>query len=178
MASGSPFHIRGATVGDLSALALLFHAYMLETYSEPWHGSSEALRHDALGQKCSILVVANAQQSLLGFLAWTPTYDLHHCVAGGEVLDLYVEPRWRGRGIALLLGCAAAARIREEGGKFLKGSVVASGSGRRLYGRFAVCDAAGCIVGGRGFRRLAELAGRPIREVVRLLPEASWSYEA
>jgi GNAT superfamily N-acetyltransferase len=177
MARDPQHHVRLATAADFAALVPVFQAYMHETYAQPWHGSVEALAADALGQRCSLLVAADPQQSLVGFLAW-PSYDLHHCVAGGEVMDLYVQPPSRGRGVALLLGCAAAARIREGGGMYVKGGVVMSGSGSRLYRRFAVCDASGCIVSGRGFRRLAELAGRSVRDVVKQLPEPSWSYEA
>ncbi|MBV9773034.1 MAG: N-acetyltransferase, partial [Gemmatimonadetes bacterium] len=89
-----------------------------------------------------------------------------------------VAPRWRGRGVALLLGCAAAAEIHRGGGLYLKGTAVETGSGARLYGRFGVCDPSGCIVAGRAFRRLAELAGRPVREVARSLPERAWNHEA
>lgn len=177
MAPDPQHHIRLVTAADLAALVPLIHAYMEEAYAQPWRGSAEELIADALGQRCSMLAAADPQQSLIGFFAWIPSYDLHHCLAGGEVLDVYVQPQSRGRGIALLLGCAAAALVREAGGSYLKGSVVPSGSGRRLYRRFAVCDAAGCIVSGRGFRRLAELAGKSVREVVHHLPEPSWSYQ-
>ena len=178
MAPVPGIRIRPLAPTDVVPLAPLLESYMRETYGAPWNGSVERLHADALGQRCTICVAAAPDESLAGFLAWAPSYDLHHCVTGAEALDLYVAPRWRGRGIALQLGCAAAAEIARGGGLFLKGTAVETGSGRRLYGRFGVCDAAGCIVGGRAFRRLAELAGRSAREILRGLPERAWNYEA
>jgi hypothetical protein len=61
---------------------------------------------------------------------------------------------------------------------YLKGTAVKTGSGRRLYSRFEMCDAAGCIVSGRAFRRRAELAGRSAREILRGLPGREWNYQA
>lgn len=154
-------------------------AYMGETYAAPWHGSAAALERDAFGARCRMLVAAAPDGALIGFIAWMASYDLHHCVPGAEVPDLYIAPGWRSRGVAPALGCAVAAEVLREGGLYLKGSAVESGTGRRLYGRFMVCGAAGdCIVGGRAFRRLAELAGRTPREMVRGLPERAWNYEA
>jgi hypothetical protein len=39
---------------------------------------------------------------------------------------------FRGRGIALLLACAAAARVLEAGGRYLKVSLVPGGSAHLL----------------------------------------------
>jgi GNAT superfamily N-acetyltransferase len=173
----SRVRIADLTEESLAALVPLLRAYMRETYDAPWNGSEDALRRDGLGQRCSIRM-AMAGGEPIGFIAWTGSYDLHHCVTGGEGLDLYVDAAWRGRGVAMMLACAACAAIAVEGGVYLKGIAVATGSGARLYARSALCDPSGCIVGGRAFRRLAELAGRPVREIVRLLPDPSWNLEA
>jgi GNAT superfamily N-acetyltransferase len=108
-----------------------------------------------------------------------PSYDLHHCVAGAEVLDLYVAPEARGRGLALALACAVAAAVAQDGGTYLKGGAVERGTGRRLYAKLAVCWPSGdCYVSGRAFRRLAALAGQPLRTMIRGLPPMAWNYEA
>ncbi len=151
---------------------------MQEGYQDSWHGSAEALRRDALGQQSTVHLATAADGQLLGFLAWTASYDLHHCVSGAEVMDLYVIPQWRGQGVALILGCAAAAEILRSGGRYMKGTVVEKGSAGQLYRRFGVCDASGCTVAGRALRRLAELAGRSAREIAQRLPERSWNYES
>jgi GNAT superfamily N-acetyltransferase len=114
----------------------------------------------------------------LSVLAWRKSYDLHHCLTGGEILDLYVLPEYRGRGVAPVLVCAVAAEMLRRGGAYVKGQAVEHRVVQRLYARFAMCfPGADCIVGGRAFRRLAELAGRSARVVARSLPEKSWNYE-
>lgn len=178
MAPEPRFRTRRVSRPDMAALVPLFQAYMLETYGTEWSGSVEPLYRDALGQKCTLYIAVAEDGAPIGFLAWIPSYDLHHCVSGAEVLDLYVSPPWRGRGVALLLACTTAAEVSDQGGLYMKGSAVEQGSGRRLYSRFCVCDAASCVVSGRAFRRLAELAGRSAREVARSLPDRSWNYEA
>lgn len=178
MASEPRIHVRPLAPSDIPAVAALMETYLRETYGARWHGSTEALHRDALGDKCSVHVAVSVDAAVVGFIAWTPSYDLHHCVPGAEVLDLYVQPAWRGRGVALLLACAAAADVARAGGLYMKGGAVETGTALHLYRRFGVCDGANCIVSGRAFRRLAELAGRSVREVVRSLPETSWNHEA
>ena len=177
--SSSPLsRIRSVSQDDLQALPAILRAYMRETYDAVWHGSAEALARDVAAGRCGILV-AEAEGEVVGVVAWTRSYDLHHCVAGGEVIDLYVVPAQRGRGIAPALLCAAAEAVRADGGSYIKGAAVPTGAGGRLYGRVAVCHPeAACIVGGRAFRHLAGLAGRPPREVLRSLPDRAWNHEA
>jgi len=170
--------VRPAREADVPALVELFHAYMRETFKAPWRGSAEALRRDGLGREFSTHVAVGADGGIVGLVAWTRSYDVHHCVAGGYLLDLYVVPEARGRGVAAALACSAAAGIRRAGGAFVKGQAVEERSAQRLYSRIAMrFDGADCIVGGRAFRRLAELAGRPAREVALFLPERSWNHE-
>lgn len=165
------------TETHIGTWAPLMRAYMREAYQVEWAGSEGAVRVDALGQRCAVELAVTGEGSVAGFLAWHPAYDLHHCVGGVEVPDLYVVPSCRSRGIALVLACAVAARARGEGAMYMKGTAIGQGSGLRLYGRFAVCEPTGCIVSGRAFRRLAELNGRPVREIARSLPERSWNFE-
>jgi GNAT superfamily N-acetyltransferase len=176
--SESRIRLRGLTAADVNALIPLLQAYMREAYDVTWSGTGAALRTDALGQRCRVLLATGIDGMLIGFLAWTRGYDLHHCVAGVDVLDLYVTPSRRSQGIGLALACMVAAEEEPSGVSYMKGTFLDRGAGLRLYERFAVCDQSGCIVAGRAFRRLAELAGRPIREIVRSLPERAWNYEA
>jgi GNAT superfamily N-acetyltransferase len=173
------FQVRPAGEADVPALARLLGAYLPETYDAPWHGSAEALRRDVLEGRCRMHVAVAADGRVIGFLAWIPSYDLHHCTSGGEGIDLYVVPEARGRGVAPALLCAVAREIERGGGKYLKGGPAAYGSAGRLYRRFAVCHPSEeCYVSGRALRRLAELAGRSTRELLRSLPDRSWNYEA
>jgi GNAT superfamily N-acetyltransferase len=163
----------------LSQVAALMPLYMAEAYGAAWHGSEEALRAAAAEGALRILVAANGAETVAGFIAWTPAYDLHWCVAGGAVLDLYVRPEARGRAVAIRLLAAAAARLRLDGGAFLRGTALDTGPGKELYSRAAVCNpATECTLSGRAFRELAELERLPARELVRRLPNAAWNYEA
>ncbi|HTA93625.1 MAG TPA: hypothetical protein VK745_28800 [Polyangiaceae bacterium] len=65
------------------------------------------------------------------------------------------------------------------GGKFELGQAVTRPGVQGLYERVAMSfPGADCIVGGRAFRALADLAGRPARFVVKNLPDKSWNHEA
>ena len=113
-----------------------------------------------------------------GFVAWMKSYDLHHCMTGGFILDLYVLPESRGWGVAPALVCTVAAEILRRGGTYVQGQAVNNRAVRRLYDRCAMgFPGADYIVGGRAVRRLTELAGLPARVAVQSLPEKSWNYE-
>ena len=179
MSSNPPFIVRAAEQSDVSALVQLLLAYMQETFGSAWEGSTEALRRDGFGREFENLIAVRGDSRVIGFAAWTKSYDLHHCVTGGCILDLFVSPEFRGRGVASALVCSVAAEILRRGGRYVKGQAVNSRAIQRLYSRFAVCfPGADCIVGGRAFRRVAELAGQSARVAARSLPEKSWNYEA
>jgi GNAT superfamily N-acetyltransferase len=165
--------VRLAAASDGAVLASLISAYMKETFDRPWGGSLEALQRDAGRVECLLAVDA----APVGFAAWTPAYDLHHCMPGGDLIDLYVEPAWRGRGVAAMLVTSVAKRIQERGGRYLSGMSVGAEATEQFYRRLAMrFPGAACIVGGRAFRTLAELSGRSPREIVRGLPDPSWNY--
>src|SRR5215831_11033260 len=94
--------IREAGPDDVHTVGALLRAYMLETYHEEWRGTVDGLRQDGFGARFRALIAALPDQTV-GFLAWETSYDLHHCLSGGHVLDLYVTPRHRARGIAVQL---------------------------------------------------------------------------
>ena len=178
MLSRPRFTTRPAEPRDVPALVALLEAYMRETFKVPWRGSAEALRRDGFGRECEIQVAMTGGGQVMGFMAWRKPYDLHHCLTGGEILDLYVSPECRGRGVAPALVCAVAAEILRRGGTYVQGQAVEHRTAQRLYARLAMCfPGADCAVGGRAFRRLAELAGRSARVVAQFLPEKSRNYE-
>ena len=170
--------VRATDQRDVPTLVQLLEAYMHETFKVAWRGSAEALHRDGFGQEFECQVAVTSDGRVIGFVAWTKSYDLHHCMTGGSILDLYVLPESRGRGVAPALVCAVAAEIRRRGGTYVKGQAVNNRAVQRLYDRFAMgFPGADYIVGGRAFRRLAELAGFPARVAVQSLPEKSWNYE-
>jgi GNAT superfamily N-acetyltransferase len=168
--------IREASPGDVRTIADLLRAYMLETYQEEWRGTVEALLRDAFGMRFRVLTAVLAEEAV-GFLAWETAYDLHHCLSGGHILDLYVCPRHRARGIAAQLIAAAAGIVHSDGGAFIKGGAVESGSGSRLYARFAPAFGNDYILGGKAFRHLAERSSLPMKELVRSMPKMEWNFE-
>lgn len=169
--------IRPAIATDAPAVALLLDEYMRELFDQAWSGTAEALARDGFGLHFDLVVVTYVDAPL-GFAAWRSTYDLHHCVRGAEIMDLYVRRALRGRGVALQLVAAVAATVRVRGGAFIKGQAVGPATTRRLYERVAVAfEGSDCIVGGRAFRTLAEHAGKPARAIIRGLPLKSWNFE-
>ena len=171
--------IRAARAADVPSIAEMMHAYMHETYRSSWHGSAEALSRDGFGRRFDMQVAAAPSGEVVALAAWQRIYDLHHCIAGGEVIDMYVLPRLRGRGVGPALICAVAAEVQMQGGLFVKGQAVDEQSVRKLYERVAVSNAVvDCTIGGRAFRRLASLAGSPVKSVASSLPDKSWNYQA
>lgn len=168
--------IRETSPADVQPVATLLREYMLETYHEEWRGSVTGLLQDGFGARFHALIAELADQSA-GFLAWERSYDLHHCLTGGHILDLYVAHQHRARGIAVQLIARAAKIIHSEGGAFIKGGAVDSGSGSRLYGRFAPAFGNDYILGGKAFRHLAAVANLPLRKLAQSLPDRAWNFE-
>jgi GNAT superfamily N-acetyltransferase len=116
--------IRPATVEDVPALAALLDAYMQEVFSSRWHGSRDALIADGFGAKFATILAESSDGQVVAFVAWQHSYDLHHCVPGVEVIDMYVAPAFRGRAVSLLLIAELASQVRAFGGLFVKGQAV------------------------------------------------------
>ena len=168
--------IREASPADVQRLAALLRSYMLETYQEEWHGSVQGLLEDGFGARFRTLLATLSDQ-VVGFLAWERAYDLHHCLSGGHILDLYVAHAHRARGVAVQLIARAAGIIHHEGGAYIKGGAVEGGTGWRLYGRFAPAFGNDYILGGKAFRHLAAQANLPVRKLVRSMPRREWNFE-
>ena len=172
------FQIRAATSKDVSTLSELLEMYMQETFRQPWRGSPEAIERDGFGVEFETIVAETSKGELIGFAAWALSYDLHHCIRGGEIIDMFVNAEYRGRGVAAALLAAVAAAVHRKEGKYLKGQAVENAVSRRLYARVAVSfPGADYIVGGRAFRKLAELAGRRVRAIIHGLPQKEWNYD-
>ncbi len=173
-----PYQVRPATLDDLPGLTALLEAYMLETFRRPWGGTSQRLAQDGFGAEFELMVAETELLTPIAFAAWASHYDLHHCMKGGAVIDLFVESVHRGRGVAAQLMIAIATQVQQQGGEYITGGAVDSPSAQRFYRRCAHSfSAVECYVSGRAFRRLAELSGQPLVDVVKNLPEVSWNYE-
>jgi GNAT superfamily N-acetyltransferase len=162
---------------DADTLAALLAAYLHESYSGHVGSSAEQLRRDVLGKEPRHhVLLAEADGVAVGFTAWNLVYDMHWAMAGAQVADLFVVPSHRGLGVSLALLASTAADVHANGGGFLRGGAYDRESTRRSYGRLAVVAASGdTYLSGRAFRRVAELAGRPVREIIRALPPVEWN---
>ena len=170
--------IRPAGEEDYQRIAEMFDRYLREAMRAEWHGSATRLRAAVLEGIAHLLLAAADDGSPIGFIAWTDAYDFHHCVRGGSVEDMYVEPAFRGRGLGIRLLADAAASIQDGGGVFLRGMAVGEPSVRKLYARAAVCrETRECTLSGRAFRELVQLRGRGLRELARSLPDVSGNHE-
>lgn len=173
-----PYRVRPATLDDLPSLTALLEAYMQETFQRPWSGTSQKLARDGFGAEFELMIAEPACQTPIAFAAWGFHYDLHHCMKGGAVIDLFVAPAHRSRGVAVRLITAIAAQVQQQGGEYITGGAVDNPSAQRFYRRCAHSfSAMECYVSGLAFRRLADLSGQPLRHVLQNLPDVSWNYE-
>lgn len=173
-----PLVTRAARPTDVPAITALMISYMRETYDDEWHGSAEALERDGFGRDFHIHL-ATAGGAVVGMVAWHDSYDLHHCMKGAEVIDMFVVREARGRSVGPALVCAVAAAVLKRGGRFLRGQATEDAAVRRLYERVAICNVAlQCTISGRAFRTLAGLDSESPRLIARSLPDKAWNREA
>lgn len=172
--------IRSAVVEDAPALAALIEAYMREVFpGGEWGGSQAALERDGFGRHFEATVVVRDGDPV-GFAVWRMNYDLHNCIPGAEVIDMYLRPAERGRARVAQLVAAVAAEVQAGGGKYLQGLTVGeTASSRRLYERVAIgFPGANVILGGAAFRTVAALAGKRAREIVCGLPDKKTNWDS
>jgi len=172
------FLIRKANPGDVPPLAKLLADYMQETCRGAWGGNAVLLDQHLIEKAVEIFLAETSSGEIVGFLAWSFSYDLHWCMKGAFIVDLYVCPQYRGRGAAVLLATELAAEIQKQGGTHLKGGAVETPAVHRLYRRIAMgLGENEYYVSGRAFRHLASLSGKGLREIVKNLPEPAWNCE-
>lgn len=171
------YHVSTATIDDLDHVAALMDDYVRQNLNMPsWLCSIDTFKRDYTSG-CFRMTVIHSDKKLVGFAAWQPCYDLHHCVHGAVFIDLYVDPAYRCRGLGMALICAIAAEITRLGWEFMRGSAL-SGRAARLYERFAVRFGTNEYnVSGKALRQLASLAGKPAREIIQGLPTVEMNYE-
>lgn len=169
--------IRQATSADLQVIDMLMQAYMRESHERPWQGSIEELAEAWREGAVHLLVVGEIGRPV-SFALWAPSYDARRSARGGEILDLYVSPWERGRGLAARMVATIAADVQRLGGRYLRGQAAEDPSVNRLYQRVAITHPGANIhVGGRAFRALAALSGSSPRKIIGQLPDKAWNHE-
>lgn len=108
--------VRPATPADAPTVAALFNAINSLDGDQPEVPMTAAyVIRDLLGQHpWATLLVAELDGAVVGFITGSALYDAERAAGGFFLIDLYVEPgaRRRGVGRALVAGLAAAANRR------------------------------------------------------------------
>jgi len=168
--------VRRATTHDVAVLAALIDEFAKGHPAEGHVRSVDRLRDAFFGnQPMAHVLLAEKNATVVGFGVWRKAFDLFWSMYGGDGLGLYVIPSHRGRGVAVCIVAAMCAEIRGQGGHFLQTSYDAIyGS---LYERVGVGrPERACHVSALAFDRLAALAGKSAREIVRALPDKTLNY--
>lgn len=172
-----PYQTSAATIEDLTQVSKLIDGYVRQNLNMPaWPCSLATFSRDYVSG-CFRMTVIRTNEKLVGFAAWLPSYDLHHCVHGAALIDLYVDPAYRCRGLGPALICAIAAEITGLGWEFMRGQAL-SGRAARLYERCAVRFGTNEYnVSGKALQRLASLAGKSARAIFQGLPTREMNHE-
>ena len=166
--------VRVAMASDMPEMGSLLGRYMGEFLGRPWEGSAAELR-DGLGRDFHA-VIACTGYAMVGFAVWHNTYDVHHCLPGGEISDMYVLPQNRGKGIAPTLIAMVASQVLRTGGRFVKGRI--DKAAEPFYRKVAiVCEGSESYISGRAFRTLAGRAEAVPQRTIRRFPALSENFE-
>ncbi len=128
--------LRLATIGDLEALLPLLQAYRI-FYEQPPDAVRERAYVEAhLRDGSSTIDLAFAGDRCCAFLQMFKTYSTVHLQPAWILEDLFVDPAYRGRGIAAALLDRAVARARAGGaaGMFLE-TARSNSAAQRVYER-------------------------------------------
>jgi predicted kinase/GNAT superfamily N-acetyltransferase len=164
--------IRAATLDDVATMATLLDGFAQNHPAAAHPRSIEAMTDAYLGHDpISRVLLAERNGVAVALGAWRKTYDPYWSLFGGEVMALYVEPAWRGHGLALSLVAAIAAEVQAYGGRFLQGNY--GGTVAPLYERMVVGrDERACHLSAQDFETLATAAGHSPREILKRWREA------
>jgi GNAT superfamily N-acetyltransferase len=174
----SVISIRSACEADLADIDDLVRGFVAEHPAEFHPRPLSRLREAYFGARpVAHLIVALRDGRIVGMGQWTRIYDMFWSVFGGEVGWLYVRPEARGLGIPAAIVAEIARQVRADGGELLHGGAEVDRVSR-LYERVAVAwPSRTCYVSGQAFHAFADLAGTPIRDLVRRLPDPALNRE-
>jgi GNAT superfamily N-acetyltransferase len=100
---------------------------------------------------------------------WALFFDMFWAMYGARPEWLYVRREVRGLGVAAALIAEVCAQARRRGAEFLHGG--GSDEVSPLYERCAIGSATReCYLSAEAFHQFADLAGSPVREIIRGLP--------
>lgn len=165
--------MRDALESDLPAIGEMIADFAKGHKSERHPRSAENLRAAYFGDApVAHLLVATRADRVIGMIQWSKFYDAFWSMFGVQGEWLYVRPDLRGHAVAAALVAEVCARGRQSGAVFLRGGAMTDDVAS-LYERCAIGGPSfECHVSGEAFQVLADLGGKPVREIVRGLPDA------
>ena len=174
----SSISIRSATKADLEDVDELVRGFVAGHPAESHSRPLSRLRQAYFGaHPVAHLLVACRDGRIVGMGQWTRIYDMFWSAFGGEVGWLYVRPEARGLGIPAAIVAEIARQVRADGGELLHGGSEVD-SVTKLYERVAMgWPGRTCYVSGEAFHAFADLAGTPLRDLVRRLPDPALNRE-
>jgi len=162
--------IRVATEGDLDGLLELIDLFTADHLSARHPRPREVMRQAFFGDQAVIRIVAAADgEHLVGYAGWRLGFDPFWAQWGGDAEGLFVRAESRGCGIGVLLLAKVCAEVRAAGGTYLRGTYgdAVAPFYERVVSSWPVRET---HLSATAFDQMANLAGRPIREIVRCLP--------
>lgn len=166
-------YARIATPSDLDAVLSMVGNFVADHPARDVHRSREALESAFFGPRpVGELVVAERGGELIGMLQWSPFFDMFWGLRGAVAEWLYVRPSSRRLGVPALLAAKVCARVREDGGEFLNGMATAATAPIHARVAMVVEDPSWAVhLSAEAFQVVADLDGRPTRDIVRGLPD-------
>lgn len=161
--------VRPAVDDDLEAISEMLADFVRGHPAEHHPRPREALRAAYLGaHPVARLFVAVRADRVIGMGQWSRIFEMFWAMHGGRPEYLYVRPEARGLGVAAAIIAAICDDVRRAGGAYLWAAYADDVA--PLYERFAIAsDARECHLSGEAFQRFADLAGQPVRTIVRNL---------
>ena len=104
---------------DADILAELLRAINDEPGLHPERISARSVRRDLIGDPRVVLLLAEADGVVSGFVNGHPYYDSAESRWGMVISDIYVAPQARRRGLGRALVAALAAAAARDGGSFI-----------------------------------------------------------
>ena len=133
--------IREARPDDAAGIAELANALSLHEGVEPGFSEDKVLRDGFGAQPAFSALVAEDNGVLCGYALVTDFYDTDRAGRNLWMLDLFVRPDWRRRGVArALLAAVAAEAVRRNAVSLWFGVLSSNSEARAFYEAFSPKD--------------------------------------